>query len=482
MHLASIKPLRCVTQFGPWACDDHRRRAPAQGRGRSAIATPLLLGGLCLAFGLPSQARAESGNFNLHLDLGMALPVTGELGPPEGGGKIPIGGVGTLGLDWQLASPFAIELLVGGGYFFGATAEMGTEDRPYVHTGLGGRYRFMDNREGYADEPPFGDFLGNFWVGAHVGYHRFDGDQFGVDLGAGYEWSVMSPIQLGLFGRAAVLFGGDGARVDTIVSAGLSGSIEFGGRPPVLDSDDDGLSDEREMGRFGTDAMNPDTDGDGLGDGLEVTTSTDPLNPDTDGDALLDGVEDANKNGAVDGEETDPRQADSDHGGVPDGWEVQHPPMNPRDPVDDDKDHDGVPEHLDRCPETPPNVEVDQNGCTILRAQMVFSGIQFEFDSTAILPTSEATLRHALSLLNDNADVRVEIEGHTDNVGAAAYNQRLSRGRADAVKQWLVDHGIVANRLQTRGYGATRPAASNDTDTGRAQNRRIEFKRLDAAD
>jgi OOP family OmpA-OmpF porin len=110
---------------------------------------------------------------------------------------------------------------------------------------------------------------------------------------------------------------------------------------------------------------------------------------------------------------------------------------------------------------------------------MVLPGIEFAFDSAEILPASERTLNIALQILRDNPSARVEVGGHTDNVGNANYNRRLSQQRADSVRDWLVEHGVARNRMQTRGYGSAQPVAPNDTDEGRARNRRIEFKQLD---
>ena len=74
-----------------------------------------------------------------------------------------------------------------------------------------------------------------------------------------------------------------------------------------------------------------------------------------------------------------------------------------------------------------------------------------------------------------NPEVAVVITGHTDNVGSQKYNQVLSLKRAQAVKNWLVEKGIASNRMRTVGRGLNEPVASNETDAGRAENRRIEF-------
>lgn len=446
---------------------------PSNARlARSLCLTSLLA--LSFAVAAPSAARAESGDLNLHLEIGASAPVTGEYGPSSVDNEVSLGVVGNFAIDWQLAQPFALELIAGGGYYFP------NADRAMVNVGLGGRFRFLDNHEGYANEDG-GDLDGNFWVAAHVGYLGFDGSQFAVDLGLGYEWSVLEPLQVGVFARGTVGLIGTGPDVDVLVTAGLSLSIAIG-EAEALDTDGDGLSDERETVRWHTDPRDPDTDGDALPDGLEVDTETNPTIADTDGDTLGDGVEDANHNGAVDGGESDPRKADTDGGGASDPWERANPPHNALDAADDDSDHDGVADDRDQCTGTPRGVEVDARGCAILRAQLVLDGITFAFDSAEILPASEPTLLRALSMLRDNPTARIEISGHTDNVGAEAHNRRLSEERAQGVRRWMTEHGIEAARLTARGYGPSRPRASNDSEEGRAQNRRIEFAHLNAGE
>lgn len=102
--------------------------------------------------------------------------------------------------------------------------------------------------------------------------------------------------------------------------------------------------------------------------------------------------------------------------------------------------------------------------------------IQFDFNKATIKPESDDLLDEIVSVIKENAFIhKVSIEGHTDSDGADAYNLKLSDGRAKAVMDYLVAHGIEATRLSAKGFGETKPIASNDTDDGKEQNRRVEF-------
>jgi len=137
-------------------------------------------------------------------------------------------------------------------------------------------------------------------------------------------------------------------------------------------------------------------------------------------------------------------------------------------PMDSDKD--GVPDNLDQCPNTPMGATVDARGCWTYAAVVLFDINSAEVKSEAYPMLTEAVL-----IMKKNPDLNVEIDGHTDNTGAAAYNMALSEKRAEAVKNHLVTRGVDPKRLSTKGFGFTKPAASNATKEGRAKNRRVEF-------
>ncbi len=140
-----------------------------------------------------------------------------------------------------------------------------------------------------------------------------------------------------------------------------------------------------------------------------------------------------------------------------------------------DKDADGVPDDMDQCPDTPRGAKVDEKGCWELGA------VLFDTNKTDIKPMAYPFLDEIADVLKNNPGLRMEIQGHTDTVGTKAYNDRLSKRRAEAVLKYFTQKGVEAKQLSVAGYGFRKPVASNDTAEGRAQNRRVEFRVLNGA-
>jgi len=111
-----------------------------------------------------------------------------------------------------------------------------------------------------------------------------------------------------------------------------------------------------------------------------------------------------------------------------------------------------------------------------LKNGIVLNNIFFNYNKATLRPESKTELENLIKLMNDNPNIKIEISGHTDNIGSAAYNQKLSESRAKAVVDYLIEHGIERSRLSYRGYGFDKPIAPNDTEEGRQLNRRVEFK------
>ncbi|MCZ7557674.1 MAG: DUF6089 family protein [Bacteroidia bacterium] len=261
-------------------------------------------------------------------------------------------------------------------------------------------------------------------------------------------------------------------------------------REAPKDTDGDGLLDADETSIYNTDPNNPDTDGDGLRDGDEVNIhKTDPTLRDTDYDGLLDGEEvltyktnpllkDTDTDGCSDGDEvlvmkTNALVVDTDGDGLTDCDERNVYRTNPliKD-TDDDGAEDGKEVRDGTDPLVADVLRMEQSG------NIVLEGINFETNSAQITPDSEPTLTKALNTLRTNPQLRVEIQGHTDDVGNDRANQRLSEARANSVRDYLVQRGIDGGRMTTRGYGETAPLVPNDSDENRAKNRRIQFQVL----
>ncbi len=166
---------------------------------------------------------------------------------------------------------------------------------------------------------------------------------------------------------------------------------------------------------------------------------------------------------------------DSDNDGVPDY--LDKCPNTPAGaPVDKygcplDSDKDGVPDYLDKCPNTPAGAQVDADGCQI-KLHLV---LEFATDKAAILPSHQPEMAKAIKFAQKYPSQKIQIAGHTDSVGAADYNKKLSLRRAEAVKACLVAGGIKADNLMVKGFGEERPIADNSTAAGRQLNRRVEL-------
>lgn len=136
-----------------------------------------------------------------------------------------------------------------------------------------------------------------------------------------------------------------------------------------------------------------------------------------------------------------------------------------------DEDNDGIPDYIDACPGTPAGSSVDINGCPIMFTLHVL----FETNSARLTAGDKQLIDDALPKIKSSGSSMLQVTGHTDSRGSSEYNQALSERRAASVKDYLVSSGIAASRIDTNGWGELRPVASNDTDNGRAKNRRVEI-------
>lgn len=145
-------------------------------------------------------------------------------------------------------------------------------------------------------------------------------------------------------------------------------------------------------------------------------------------------------------------------------------------------DHDGdkVADYLDKCPNTLAGLTVDERGCVIeTKAQtVVLQNVNFKTGKSELTAEAKQVLDQIAVGLSSQSSLKVEIAGHTDSVGAAAMNKKLSQSRADAVRAYLIGKGVAPAQLNSKGYGPDKPVADNKTPSGRAQNRRVEFRVL----
>ncbi len=253
------------------------------------------------------------------------------------------------------------------------------------------------------------------------------------------------------------------------------------GCPPPPDRDQDGIIDSQDAcpdvpgvrtndpKTNGCPPPPPDRDGDGVPDAEDacidvpgVRTSDPKTNgcpPDRDGDGVLD-KDDACPD--IAGIKTD----DPKTNGCP----------------DTDRDKDGVLNDVDACPDQagPKSEDPKTSGCprVFIKAGLIqiLEQPKFDFNKAVIKPDSDSLLSEVAKVMTDHPEIKfVRVEGHTDNVGSAEYNKKLSQQRADAVVKWLSSHGIAADRLKAVGVGKERELVPNDTEANRALNRRVEF-------
>lgn len=217
-----------------------------------------------------------------------------------------------------------------------------------------------------------------------------------------------------------------------------------------------------------------DSDGDAMEDDLDQCPQA---AEDYDGDRDQDGCPDVDSDG--DGMEDDKDQCPKESEDL-DGFKDSDGCADP------DNDADGVADEADRCPVQAEvvNEYMDEDGCPDVKPERIvlskkkieiLEKVNFKLGAATIESSSFALLDEVARAIQDNPDIRVRIEGHTDNEGDDDFNLRLSQSRAESVKTYMSDRGIDPARLDAVGFGEERPIDTNRTDEGRANNRRVEF-------
>ena len=307
------------------------------------------------------------------------------------------------------------EIRVDGTYYFaGPDAAL----NPYLSAGVGHADFGIDDTASYA----------------HAGT---DHDETRVNIGGGVRYHINDMVSVR--GDLREFHGVDESTFDTLASLGLSLSFHrTTSEPQPADADGDGVADANDRCP-GTPA------------GVKVNSQGCELDSDNDGVA----------------------NSKDQCPNTPAGAEV-----NSRG-CELDNDNDGVVNSKDECPNTTMGAEVNEQGCEGVTetVETINLRIQFPLNSAEIGNTYDAEIRAVAEHMEEHPETVAEIAGHTDSLGAADYNEQLSQRRAQSVADRLVNvHGVEADRVSAVGYGEAEPVASNETDAGRAQNRRVEAR------
>ncbi len=148
--------------------------------------------------------------------------------------------------------------------------------------------------------------------------------------------------------------------------------------------------------------------------------------------------------------------------------------------IDEDDDKDGILNSIDECPNTPLNSKVNTKGCVKKvdkkYKNIIQLNIEFKYKSFEVTDISKEEVLMLADFLNNNTTYNIRVIGYTDNKGSRAYNKKLSQKRANAIKNMLIKNKVSANRISSVGMGEANPIADNDSENGRAKNRRIEVE------
>ncbi len=443
--------------------------------------------------------RPTHDKFNLHLGVGFVMGLPDDLKDAD---YEDMGVQGLVGFDVVLAGPLALSFQGG---FNSFVMGDGPNSLTSAFVGAGFRLRMFADTHGALSEG--GTAAGNLWLDAHFSYvnHIYE-DHGGYDVGLGYEFALFKNINMGPYARFMHVVLGDGLKYMS-VSGGLAISIAGDTEPGDMDMDgilddlDECPKQQEDKDSFMDEDGCPeaDNDEDGILDADDECPEVAGIPekkgcPETDNDQ--DGIENDADTCPDDAEDKDSFEdedgcpdLDNDKDGIDDDHDKCPNEAEDRDSFEDedgcpdpDNDQDGVEDARDQCPNEAEtmNGKDDEDGCPdlvrIVNDQIkILQKVYFATGKAKILGKSNELLNEVSSVIQAKPDIRVRVEGHTDNVGNDKKNMKLSQDRADAVKGYLVAAGIDESRLVAEGKGETTPIADNMTKEGRAENRRVEF-------
>lgn len=386
---------------------------------------------------LPSVSRVSVGRY---IGSGFTFVAAGSINKITSLGDVDVADLTYYAADGEIKYSFRDHINGPGGWF-----------DPSL--GVGGGYTWIDDI-GFGTANALASM--RFWLGNNVALnlqstykHAFE-DGFGV---IHFQHSAGIVFKFG--GKDT---DGDGIYDIDDECPETPGLPEFNGCP---DSDGDGIEDRKDAcpNTPGLAEFNgcPDTDGDGIPD-------PDDACPTIPGLAEFNGCPDTDGDGIPDPDDACPT--------------VPGPAANNGCPWPD-RDGDSVPDKDDLCPDVPGTVA--NQGCPEITLEV--RNALSAYAKTILFDTGKTTLKDASLTVLDNAAAILKqyplanfyIDGHTDSVGSEGLNQTLSEGRAAAVVNYLITQGVASRRLESRGYGESRPIASNNTREGRRTNRRVEI-------
>ncbi len=384
-------------------------------------------------------------------------------------------------VDWRIGP---LLLVANSGYSLRSDESIIFDNNLYLRTGseafwrLGGAYDLIGEERAAIETLGFELQLIAELQGTIAGEDHANSDRMETAFGAKAHWPDLG-VHATLGGGSGIVSGYGNTKFRMFFGAGWS---------PVhsRDNDQDGLFDERDECPAEPEDKDGHEDEDGCPD------------PDNDGDGILDGPDDC-PNDAEDKDGFDDADGcpdpDNDGDGLNDSEDQCIDEPEDKDGFKDedgcpepDNDEDGVPDVADSCPLKPEtkNGYQDDDGCpdqTLAKVEkgkiVILDKIYFESGKDVIKEESFPVLKAVAGILRANSEIRVRIEGHTDDKGSDKRNLKLSQARSEAVRAFLVGEGVVESRLEAQGLGEERPAVEGKTKEARAANRRVEFQILE---
>lgn len=397
---------------------------------------------------LPAMSRISVGRY---IGGGFVLEGAGSVNRIDQWGDLPVSDLTYYGLDANLK--YSLRAMLNNGWLD-------------PHIGIGGGYTWLGGTLMPGQDMMVTNDDNNFaTVNGTFGLSFWFSDNIALNVQSAYKHALGDEGVKHFQHSAGIKFAfggkdtdGDGVYDKDDECPEVAGLAEFNGCP---DSDGDGIADHLDAcpDTAGLAQFNgcPDTDGDGIADPQDKC-------PTVAGTAAMNGCPDTDGDGIADPEDECPNEAG--------------PKENKGCPFED-RDNDGVLDKDDECPDTPGTTA--NNGCPEPTAEAISElneyskTVLFDTNKSTIKPESEEALKAIADIMSEYSNTIFHIEGHTDSVGADAYNLNLSKERAASVREWLVSNGVPSNRLTSEGYGESRPVASNNTAAGRQDNRRVEI-------